>query len=135
MRRFTHTTLLFVFFVISLITAPALFAQFETSEVLGKVRDASNSPVPGATVTLTNQQTGIEAKTSTNENGEYDFFNVQIGVYTVKVEHPGFSVATAADIRVDVNARQRVDMAMTIGEISQSVSVTATAVQMGAGDP
>jgi Carboxypeptidase regulatory-like domain/TonB dependent receptor-like, beta-barrel len=127
MRRFPCTTLLFVSFIISLLMAPALFAQFETSEVLGTVRDPSNAPVPGATVTLTNQQTGIEAKTTTNQDGEYDFFNVQVGVYTVKAEHAGFSLATAADIRVDVNVRQRVDMTMTVGEISQSVNVTAAA--------
>jgi Carboxypeptidase regulatory-like domain/TonB dependent receptor len=108
-------------------SASVLFAQFETSEVLGSVHDASNAPVPNAGVTLTNQQTGIEAKTTTNENGEYDFFNVQIGVYTVKVEHPGFSAASASDIRVEVNARQRVDMSMTVGEISQTVNVSSAA--------
>ncbi len=123
MRRFSSFTLLFV----CLLAAPALFAQFETSEVLGSVHDASNAPVPNATVTLTNQQTGIEAKTTTNQNGEYDFFNVQVGVYTVKVEHAGFSVASAPDIGVQVNARQRVDMTLTVGEISQSVNVTAAA--------
>jgi hypothetical protein len=110
-----------------LFTASALFAQFETSEVLGTVHDASNAPVPSASVTLTNQRTGIESKMSTNENGEYDFFNVQIGVYTVKVEHPGFSVATASDINVEVGARQRLDMAMTVGQITETVNVTAAA--------
>jgi len=123
MRRFPYISLL----VVSLLTAPALFAQFETSEVLGSVHDASNASLPNATVTLTNRQTGIEAKTSTNENGEYDFFNVQIGLYTVKVEHPGFSVATASDIRVDVNARQRVDIVMQVGVVSDTVNVTAAA--------
>jgi hypothetical protein len=127
MRRFPYTTLFLVSLVISLVTAPALFAQFETSEVLGTVRDASSAPIANATVTLANQQTGIEVKTTTNQDGEYDFFNVQVGVYTVKVERAGFSVATAADIRVDVNVRQRVDMAMTVGEISQSVNVSAAA--------
>jgi hypothetical protein len=123
MRR----SLSIVLLLVSLFTARALFAQFETSEVLGTVHDASNAPVPNANVTLTNQQTGIEAKTVTNQNGEYDFFNVPLGLYTVKVEHAGFSLATAADIHVEVNARQRVDMTMTVGEISQTVSVTAAA--------
>src|SRR5580658_1835179 len=116
MRRFANTILLVVsLIVLSFLSASALFAQFETSEVLGSVHDASNAPVPNATVTLTNQQTGIEAKTTTNTNGEYDFFNVQIGIYTVKVEHPGFSGASAENIRVDVDARQRVDIALAVG--------------------
>ncbi len=122
LRRFSTTILLVVFF-----SASALFAQFETSEVLGSVHDASNAPVANATVTLSNQQTGIEAKTTTNESGEYDFFNVQIGAYTVKVEHPGFSVASASDIRVEVNARQRVDLVLQVGAVSDTVNVTAAA--------
>ncbi len=105
----------------------ALFGQFETSEVLGTVRDASNSPVPDADVRLINQQTGIESKTKTNQSGEFNFFEVPIGVYTVRAEHTGFSVAVARDIRVDVNARQRVEMALQIGEVSQSVNVEAAA--------
>ncbi len=127
MRRFPYTIPRLAFLVISLVMAPALFAQFETSEVLGSVRDASNARLPNATVTLTNQETGIEVKSATNENGEYDFFNVQIGLYTVKVEQPGFSVATASDIRVNVGTRQRVDITLQVGEISNIVNVTAAA--------
>jgi len=126
MRRFPLISLL----VVCLLSASAMFAQFETSEVLGSVQDASSAALPKATVTLTNQETGVEAKTTTNENGEFDFFNVQIGVYTVKVEHPGFSVATAADIRVNVNVRQRVDMVMQVGTVSDTVNVTAAAATL-----
>jgi Carboxypeptidase regulatory-like domain len=67
MRRFAYKTALSVFLVLAMGWAPELFAQFETAEVLGTVRDASNAPVPEATVTLTNQQTGIESKMTTNE--------------------------------------------------------------------
>src|ERR1700734_1205391 len=123
MRRSLSITWLLV----SFLTASVLFAQFETSEVLGTVHDASNAPVPMATVTLTNQQTGVETKTTTNENGEYDFFNVQVGVYTVKVEHPGFSLSSASDINLEVGARQRVDMAMTVGQVSETVNVASAA--------
>ncbi len=99
----------------------ALFAQFETSEVLGTVRDPSGSPVPKASVTLSNQDTGIEAKTTTSDAGEYDFFDVKIGRYTVSVEATGFSKASAADIRVNVGARQRVDVTLEVGAVTQSV--------------
>src|SRR5271166_5769242 len=91
-----------------------LFAQFDTSEVLGTVRDPSGSPVPRATVTLSNQDTGVEVKTSTNDAGEYDFFNARVGRYTVTVEATGFSKATATDIQVNVGARQRVDLTMQV---------------------
>ena len=60
-----------------LINAGLLLAQFETAEVLGTVRDASGGNVPGASVTLTNQDTNIQMRATTDDNGNYDFFNVR----------------------------------------------------------
>jgi hypothetical protein len=101
-------------------------AQVGTSEVLGTVRDQSHSPVPKASVTLTSVETGIYTKTSTEANGEYDFLNVKVGRYTVTVESAGFSKATA-DVSVDVDARQRVDISMQVGVVSESVTVSGAA--------
>jgi hypothetical protein len=111
-----------------LVFSPTLFAQFETSEVLGTVHDASNALVSGATVTLTNKGTGIATTVRTDQDGNYDFFNVQVGDYTVSVEATGFSKFTT-DVRVDVEVRQRVDAALQLGAITQSVEV------MGAASP
>ncbi len=102
----------------------ACFAQFETSEVLGTVRDASQKPVAKATVTLTNQDTQIEAKTATDGNGNYDFFNVKVGRYTVTVELAGFSKFSSPDIDVAVNSRQRVDATLQVGAVTDTVTVT-----------
>ena len=110
-----------------LFAASALWAQFEAAEVLGTVRDATGSPVPKAAVTLTNADTGIETKATTNGNGEYDFHDVKIGRYSVTVEATGFSKATAENIQVTVGARQRVDMALQVGTITESVTVSAAA--------
>jgi hypothetical protein len=123
-RRFYTALVVFLF-------APLGFAQFETSEVLGTVRDAAQAVVSGASVTLKNQDTGIEAKTSTDDKGNYDFFNVKVGRYTVTVEHAGFSTVTSDDVVVSVNARQRVDLALTVGVVTESVTVSgvASAVQ------
>jgi hypothetical protein len=112
------------------VCAFGLLAQFETAEVLGTVRDASGSPVPGASVILLNQDTNIQVKTSTDENGNYDFFNVRVGRYTVTVEHTGFSKASATDVLVNVNARQRVDLAMQVGAVSESVEVVGAAAAL-----
>src|SRR5579863_10314113 len=67
------------------------FSQFETSEVLGTVRDATQKAAANAAVTLTNQDTGVQAKTTSDESGNYDFFNVKVGRYTITVVLPGFS--------------------------------------------
>ena len=114
----------------ALFTAAALLAQFESAEVLGTVRDASGAVVPKAAVTLLNQDTGITARTTTDENGNYDFFNVKVGRYTVTVEAQGFERVSAADVAVAVNARQRVDLAMTVGAVTESVQVTGAAAAL-----
>ncbi len=110
-----------------LFTTSSLFGQFETSEVLGTVRDASGAVMSNAAVTLTGQDTGIETKTTTNDDGNYDFFNVKPGRYTVTVEKAGFSKANVTDIGVDVNARQRVDLTMQVGVITEAVQVSGAA--------
>ena len=104
-----------------------LMAQFDTAEVLGTVRDNSGSVVSRASIVLTNQGTGIEAKSNASEEGNYTFSNVKIGVYTVTAEAPGFSKAVAKDITVNVNARQRVDLVLQVGAVSETVEVTAAA--------
>jgi hypothetical protein len=101
----------------------SLFAQFETSEVVGIVRDASQRTVAKAAVTLTSQDTGIEAKTTTDEAGNYDFFNVKVGHYTITVEAIGFSKFSSSDIAVAVNSRQRVDATLQVGSVSETVTV------------
>jgi len=106
--------------------ASLAFAQFETSEVLGTVRDPSRSVVARATVTLSSQETGISAKTETDSNGNYDFLNVKVGRYTVTVEHAGFAKSTA-EVAVDVDVRQRVDISVQVGVVSESVTVTGAA--------
>src|SRR5690242_833034 len=104
-----------------------LFGQFESAEVLGTVKDASGAAVPQATVTLTSRDTGIENKVTTDDSGNYDFFNVKVGLYTVSVEHEGFTKFTTNDVRVNVNARQRVDVTLQVGASNQFVEVHGAA--------
>lgn len=102
-----------------------LWAQFgDTATVLGTVHDESGSVLAKAEVALTNQETGIEAKTNADGNGNYTFTNVKIGIYTVAAEMPGFSKALAKDVRVNVNARQRVELTLRVGAVAESVEVS-----------
>ncbi len=110
-----------------LVFAGIAFAQFDTAEVLGTVKDPTGGGVANASVTLLNQGTSVEAKTTTDAAGNCDFFNVKVGRYTVTVEATGFSKASAADIEVAVGARQRVDITLQVGTTSQSVEVSGAA--------
>jgi hypothetical protein len=104
-----------------------LFAQFETGEVLGTVRDQKNDVVAKATVTLLNPETGISVRAQTDDSGNYDFPQARPGLYTVSAEFTGFSKAVAPDVRVDVNARQRVDLTLQVGQVTESIEVTGAA--------
>jgi hypothetical protein len=108
----------------------ALFGQFESAEVLGTVHDPSGAPVAKVQVTLLNQDTGIEAKTTTDDAGNYDFFNVKVGRYTITAEQAGFSKFATTDVRVDVDARQRVDVALQVGAVTTSVEVSGAAAAL-----
>ena len=110
-----------------LASAPSAFAQFDTASVLGTVRDSTGAVVPGATVTLKNVSTGILANTVSDDKGDYQFQNVRIGSYTVRAELQGFSAAEAEDVQVTVNARLRVDLALKVGNVGETVVVTGAA--------
>jgi hypothetical protein len=125
---FTRTCRTFVAVVVAALLAPSAgYAQFDAATVLGAVRDSSGAVVPGATVTLTNVSTGISANSTSDENGNYQFLNVRIGTYTVKAELQGFSAAVAENVPVTVNARQRVDLTLQVGNLGETVLVTGAA--------
>ena len=118
-------------FVVALLVwalaAPA-YAQFETATVVGIVRDSSGAVVPDAKVTLTNTQTGVSSERMTDANGSFEFFTVRIGAYLLSAEKAGFSIAVVDNVQVTVGARQRVDLTMAIGQVSEKVEVSASAV-------
>ena len=82
-----------------------------------------------ASVTLTSKETGIAVKSTTDSNGEYDFLDVKVGHYALTVEQAGFSTATT-DVAVDVEARQRVDVALQVGAATDAVTVTGAAATL-----
>ena len=106
-----------------LLPAPAS-AQFDAATVLGTVKDTSGAVVPGATVTLKNVATGITATAVTDAGGSYQFLNVRVGTYGVRGELQGFSIAEVKDVEVTVNARQRVDLTLAVGNLGETVEVS-----------
>src|SRR5690606_13795109 len=71
----------------------SLSAQFDRAAVLGTVRDASGAMIPGAAVSLSNVQTGVTQRGSTDETGSYQFLNAPIGEYRVEAEMMQFKKA------------------------------------------
>src|SRR5262249_1258084 len=110
--------------LLMVMTAATAFAQFDTAVVLGTVRDPNGAILPKATVTLKNLATGVAATAQTDGDGNYQFFNVKIGAYHVTAEAQGFARAVAENIQVTVNARQRIDLALKAGAVTETVMVT-----------
>src|SRR5688572_27625732 len=107
-----------------LFAAPAA-AQFETGSIVGTVRDNSGAVVAGATVTLTNVATGVTQARTSDESGIFEFSTLRIGTYLVTAEKQGFAVAVADGIELTVGGRQRVDLTMQVGQLTERVEVTA----------
>jgi hypothetical protein len=105
-----------------LIASPA-FAQFDTATVVGTVRDNSGGVIPGATVTLTNKATGIAVVKVTDANGNFEFMTVRVGTYKVTAELQGFSTALADNLQATVGGRQRVDLKLEPGAVTETVEV------------
>jgi hypothetical protein len=113
---------------LTLVYATPSFAQFETATVLGTIRDTTGAVVGDAKVTLTNRDTGVSVERITDDNGNFEFFTVRIGTYVVSAEKAGFSIAVVDDVQVSVGARQRVDLSMAVGQLTETVQVSARAV-------
>src|SRR5262245_35793109 len=123
MKRFAT-----LFFIVCF--AVMAHAQFETATVLGTVDDATKLPISRSSVTLANVETGVSVTTNTDEYGNYQFFNVRIGRYKLAAEAKGFKTAAAEEFVVSVNARQRVDLILQVGEVSETVTVEAAVAQL-----
>ena len=109
-----------------LASVPSL-AQFETASVLGYVRDSSGAVLPGASVSLINEETKTQVTVHANAQGGYEFTDVKVGHYQVTAQVSGFDVSTTEDFAVQVNARQRVDVTLKVGSASETVNVTGAA--------
>jgi hypothetical protein len=101
-------------------------AQGTTSRVVGTVTDVTGGRIPGATVTLTNDATGVEFATVTNETGNYVFEAVQVGRYTVGVELQGFKKFVSSGNTVAIGDPTTVNATLETGAVTESVEVRAS---------
>ena len=112
--------------LILVLTAVSVFAQATGGRASGTVTDATGAVIPNATVTLKNDATGQTVVTQTTAAGAYNFPNIPVGAYSVKIAADGFK-ATASEIVITLNQESVVDVQMQTGEVSDQVNVTAAA--------
>jgi hypothetical protein len=104
-----------------------VFAQFDSGQISGFVRDPSQSSVANAMVVITNEGNGEKHRSATNSSGYYVFPNLFVGSYTVEVEAPGFKKALQSGIQLSAAAKLSIDLELAVGAVTESVDVTAQA--------
>ncbi|MCC6343390.1 MAG: TonB-dependent receptor [Bryobacterales bacterium] len=111
-----------------LIAAPAaLMAQENRGAVIGRVTDSAGAVVAGAEVQVRNLDTGVEHKAVSNEAGNYLAPSLPAGRYSVEAEKAGFKRVRIPEVQVQIQQSARVDINFEIGDVQQSITVTANA--------
>lgn len=106
--------------------APSAKAQV-LGTLTGSVTDPSGAVIPNATVTATNEGTGVATARPTNAEGIYTIPDLQPGFYMVKAEAQGFKVLVNAHVELTVGYTQRVNFKLEVGATTQSVTVEGQA--------
>lgn len=104
-----------------------------TGAISGTVRDPQGAAVPGASVEVVNQATGVAERTATtNDGGQFTVTALPVATYRLVVTAQGFSRAEAPDVKVNVTETTSVQIPLQVGRVEESVTVTdtATAVQL-----
>src|SRR5215471_20458465 len=117
---------LFAAFVLCAALAVTASAQVTGSATLrGTLKDPKGAVVPNATVTLVNEATQAERKTTSNDEGLYVFTAVIPGTYTLKVESSGFKTVSQSGIAVETASTRALDISLDVGQPSETVTVVS----------
>jgi len=122
-----------VFLLFSLMLSPfsAFVATADTGgSISGTVTDQTGAVVPDTTVTALNLDTTVQQTTKTNSNGSYTLTNLPVGRYEIEIIRDGFKPYKRTGLVIDVNAALREDISLTMGEQSEEVVVSDTAVHV-----
>src|SRR5688500_2482359 len=100
-------------------------AAQQRGSIAGKVLDAGGLPLPGASVTVTEQNTGFNRTVVTAETGAYSVPNLEPGLYTVTVEMSGFASIKQSDLRLTSGLNIPLDIKMQVAGVQEEITVTA----------
>ena len=110
--------------------ANVVLSQIKSGTITGTITDSSNSVIPGALVTVTNQETNIAREVKTNSAGDYTVPYLEAGRFAVTVKANGFDVHRSTDIALGTGTTLRIDARLTPGALTTAVDVKADAVAL-----
>jgi Carboxypeptidase regulatory-like domain len=120
----------FAFLVLTvacLLPVEALAQGETTSAIVGEVKDVTNAVVPGATVTITNHETGLKRSARTDDAGRFNFPQLKPGAYAIKAVAPGFEPQQNDNVVSGLGQKQRVDLTLKIARSNEVVEVNSEA--------
>jgi hypothetical protein len=122
--RWSGPTCVAVTLLAFLLAVTPAFAQGGRSEINGTVRDAGNLVLPGATVTVTNEDTGLQRTAVASGDGTFIIPTLLPGVYTVRAELQGFQPSVRKGLTVNVGQELTLNLTLQVGGLAESVTVT-----------
>jgi hypothetical protein len=111
-------------FLICLLATVTAFSQTANNGmILGSVQDTTGAVIPGATVTLSNEQSGWQRSVVSDQQGVYHFLAIPAGTYGVKFEKPGFNLFERQHIVLNAGNSLQINAALSVGASHQTVKV------------
>jgi hypothetical protein len=116
--------------LLAALAASPIAGQTFFGSIVGNVTDDSGASVPGAKVTLTNTGTNEVRAAESGQSGNYQLLNLIPGTYKVDFEKAGFKRVSRDEIQVVLQASVRIDIRMQVGDVGQTVEVSAAALAL-----
>jgi hypothetical protein len=121
---YSRPTLLLLVVLLAPLWLPGVQAQVLYGSIVGNVKDSTGAVLPGATVTITHNETKATRETTSDTSGAYRFPTVQTGTYNIAVKMTGFQAFTRNNVPVTLNTVARVDAALAVGGLQENVTVS-----------
>jgi hypothetical protein len=124
-----------ILFLLIVVVLVASAARAEVGgKITGVVKDQTGSVIPGATVVVTNTQTGVKLTTTTDQDGVFTFPVLSVGQYQIDVTSDAFRPYRQTGLAIDINSALVLDVTLQVKEQDQSIVVTESTTQVETTD-
>jgi hypothetical protein len=122
------------FAIVVCLSLSSAVAQTATGVISGSVLDSSGANVAGAKITLIDQETNQTREVTSNPAGVYEFRALPRGLYNIQAEMSGFKKEEVRGLQLTVAQTLQLDIRLELGQVTDSITVEATSVQIQAGE-
>lgn len=115
---------LLILAITAIFTVTAAIAQSSAGKIIGTV-SAPDGVIPGATIVVTDSQTGKTRTVISKENGTFVIPQLEFGTYSVTITAEGYKTFTTSNVKIDAGREYPLDALLTVGQVSEEVTITA----------